>query len=289
MDALNLIDKLDSHEPQRFLCPLLDADTNRVHVMLDGIPYRFDLRNAEPGWWMLKPTTKSKAKIDSPVESMMDVMNYLRGLPRFLVITLFRIRESTWLVVPFNEADAEQRGWPNGEPRQLHLCRHRIQPFEVLEARWLGNTLIYHLPSANYGHSREAAQMRKDLLASNADILSICRDIPGMKSAWAILQEHIKEQRRQRQQEAIAKRKASIEEQLRWHLAFMGAELSSWHAAGEGYRVSWAHQGQQYSMDVARSGFIESAGICLRETDCRHNLTSIVAVMAEHRRLEREY
>lgn len=285
MDALNLIDELDTHKPKRFLAPVLDADRVRIHVLLDSIPYRFGVRHNEPGWWMLKPVSKSKAKVDSPVNSMMDVMNYLQGLPRFLVIALFRVRASTWLVVPFSSADAAQRGWPNGEPRQLHLVRHRIEPFDVLEARQLGNTLIYHLRSSAYGVSRITMAMRQNLLTEP----SSWPDIPGMRSAWFILQEHIKEQRRQRRQEAVAKRKASIEEQLRWHLAFMGAELNTWHEAGNSYRVTWTHGGQSYSMDVARSGFIESAGVCLDGTAGRHNLSAIVNVMEEHRRLGRTY
>lgn len=287
MDALRLIDKLDSHKPQRFLAPLLDADRIRVHVLLDGIPYRFDVKGAEPGWWMLKPTTKSEARIISPVESMLDVMNYLRGLPRFLVIALFRIRESTWLVVPFNDADAAQRSWPNGEPRQLHLVRHCVEPFDVLEARWLGGNLIYGMRACIADTSVTARLFRDHITDklppkpkfSTSEFLS----------AWTILREHIEEQRRQAGLQAEAKRKSSVEELLRFHLKFMGAELSSWHESGEGYRVNWTHQGQQYSMDVARSGFIESAGVCLDSQDRRHNLSSIVSVMELHRRLGRSY
>ena len=76
---------------------------------------------------------------------------------------------------------------------------------------------------------------------------------------------------------------------VRWHLEFMGAELNSWHESGNEYRITWTHGGQTHSMDVARSGFVESAGVCLEGTDRRHNLSSIVAVMQEHARLGRTY
>lgn len=285
MDALGLIDKLHSHQPRRFLAPVLDAAHVLVHALQDGVPYRFHLYNVEPGWWMLQPRGKSRARVDSPPESMMDVTDYLQVLPRFLVIALFRVRESTWIVVPFNTADAEQRGWHSGEPRQLHLCRHRIQPFDVLEARQLGAELLYHVRSCAYGASQAATMMRQNLLTEPAS----WPDIPGMKLAWHILQGHVEKQRKQKRREAREKRKASIEEQLRWHLAFMDAKLESWHEAGDDYRITWMHQGQTYSMDVARSGFVQSAGVCLDGTDRRHNLSSIVAVMQEHTRLGRTY
>jgi len=286
MDALSLIDKLDSHRPKHFLAPVLDAERVRIHTLLNGIPYRFDV-HSEPGWWVLKPTSKTRARRVGPPISMLDVMDYLRILPRFLVITLFRVRSSTWLVVPFNNADAEQRGWLNGEPRQLHLVRHRVQPFDVLVTRQLGNELIYHLRYCT-ADAGVVSKLLRDYL-TESELPEVRFSTREFRSAWEVLQQHVREQKKQERLQVEAKRKMSVEERLRFHLAFMGAELDSWYESGEGYRVAWTHGKQEYSMDVARSGFIKSAGVCLEGTDRRHNLSSIVATMDEHRRLGRTY
>ena len=286
MGILDLIHELDDHRPSTFLAPVLDADRVRVHAVQDNIPYTFTVQS-EPGWWILEPlSNKTKAQRVGPPRTMLDVTNYLKVLPRFLTIALFRVRNNTWLVVPFNSADAEQRGWLNGEPRELHLVRHRIQPLDVINARQLGGSLIYGSMSMAYGHSAEMNRMRQNLLNCHFEMTI---DIPGMAQAIDIIQQHIQEQRRMTKLKAAKERRSSVEEQLKWHLEFMGAELTSWHESGETYRVHWRHEGRNYSMDVARSGFLESAGVCLEGTDRNHNLSSAVAVMRRHRELGRTY
>jgi hypothetical protein len=218
---------------------------------------------------------------------MFDVVGYLSVLPRFLVIAVHRLRADAWMVVPWNASDAAQRGWPNAEPRAVHLVRDAIRPFDVVVARRLDRIFLYDMLDEGLGSSGASQTVRAVFNSARGDI-EVSGAPPEMLRAYSLLSDYAYGLQRTRQQRGEADRRTSVEGRLRWHLGFMGADLLGWHEAGEGYEVRWSYEGREYHTVLRRDLQVESAGICLDGTDQRHNLSSIVAVMEEARKRGRD-
>lgn len=263
MSLRKALERVLAHEPSEFLAPVPDAQAVRLFSLQNGIPYWFELRNPEPGWWYVVPETESDARLGNramPYEKL----DYLIQLPRFYVITAFRITHHTWLVVPFNPSDAAQRGWKNNYPRQMHLVRHDLDPHQIVEARDMAGCLLYGNIALRFD-----APLSQHALIQN------------------LVDERNKEiERRRIEQERLAKMQ-TLEGQMQLRLDFMGARLESWQEIGDGYEVKWSFNGVTHTATIARNLRIEAAGVCMQGTEQRHNLTSIVAVMEEARRLHR--
>lgn len=280
MSLVDVIDRVGDHIPEPFVAPIPDAEVVEVFTIQDGVPYRFKLQDTYPGWWIINPQSKLEARLGE-IPQPCDILAYLEQLPRFYAISCFRLSERTWLVVPYNAGDAAQRGWPSGEPKAMHLVRHNVKPFDVVVVR-SANTLLYEdLDTRLDGsHWKDWATLQLEdktgrLLPRNYD------------NALAILWQRKKELEEEARKRAIEEQRSTTEGEFHWQLAFMGADLESWLESGEGYEVTWSHEGERYSMRLRRDKRIASAGICLDRTDSSHNLSSIVAVMEEARRLER--
>ena len=284
MSLVDVVEQVGSHTPKPFIAPIPDAEVVDVFTLQDGIPYTFKLRAQSPGWWQVVPVSKSWAHLGEVPQSC-DILAYLDQLPRFYAICCFRLSERTWLVVPYNASDTAQRGWPNGEPRAMHLVRHAIRPFDVVVTRSLAGTLLYEDLDTRLGNWLFTESLRFAVEEDSIEPSASTRN--DFKNAYQIVYHRKVELKAEAQRQAIEKQHYTTEGKLRWQLAFMGANLESWLESGEGYKVTWSHEGERYSMRLRRDKRIASAGICLDRTDSSHNLSSIVAVMEEAKRLER--
>jgi len=276
------IDRLSNHYPQPFTAPIPNAEQVEVFTLQDNVPYRFRLRDAEPGWWVVTPETKAKARLDEPAQPC-DMLAYLTALPRFYVICCFRLAEGTWLVVPYNASDAAQRGWPDGEPRVMHLVCHAVKPFDVATARFLAGTLLYDGLDDRLGLCAHGHLLRSELgTQAGAATLKVNG---GFQNAYNIILKRRQELEAETRRQAVEHQRQTTEGELRWQLEFMGADLKAWSEVGNGYSVTWEHEGRSYTTTLQRDRRVASAGICLDRTDAQHNLSSIVRVMEEAERL----
>lgn len=279
-DALNRVTL-----PPPFVAPIPDAREVVVFTIHNEIPYHLTVLNARPGWYTIVPTNEISATIGD-IAGVDERIDYLDELPRFYVIALFYLSSDTFLVRPLSEADATQRGWNHAEPRQLHLVRGSVNPFDVLVARDLAGTLIFDSVDMRLGNYEKSRRFREYLRVGG-----MTRTDNNWSDAYLIINKRYQELRKKREQEErirmMQELRASTEDTLRFELAFMGAELEGWQESGSEYVVSWSYNGASYSMRVSREMRIESAGICLAGTDRQHNLSSIVGVMEEARRLHR--
>lgn len=280
MSLLGVLSRLQNQTPDPFVAPIIDAQSVRVLSVQQNVPYWFTLQNPEPGWWRLVPTGQAQARLSARLAPP-PILDYLAHLPRFLVIALFPAGESSWLCVPFNRADAAQRGWPEGSPRLLHLVRHRLQPLDVVVARSLAGTLLYDTVDERLGYSTRSHLLREsiarnDVEETNADLANAC---------W-IIQDRLREQRREQTQAATEARRGNLEAEIRHQLDFMGANLVGWQE-GETITVTYEYNGMERTVEIGRDFRTVSAGICLDDTDRDHDLASVVNVLEEARRLHR--
>lgn len=290
--ALSLIDKV----PGPFVCPIPAAGWTLAWVVEDNVTYQFPIHNVEPGWWEVAPSSPSEARA-TKLASPWEYLAYLESLPRAYVVVLYRLEAYTWLCTPYNLADAAQRGWADGEPRVLHLVRHSVQPFDLVDARALGDLLLFHRVDDRLD-TRQVTELCRLSLPVSANPPHEATD--GYAHAYQFVRQRVEaeqrrvaeEARRLAQEEAEARRQqqlATTEGRLRWYLEFMGADMVGWTESGEGYRVTWSYDGHQHTARVSRDLRLDSAGICLghRGQERRQNLSSVVAVIQEARRRKR--
>jgi hypothetical protein len=289
-DLLSVIDRMADHRPEPFVAPLPEAERITVLTIQDGIPYRFKVRDPVRGWWRLRPNVErgTARRVDEAQPG--DVLTYLAELPRFLAIALFRLEPQTWLCMPWNASDAAQRGWPDGEPRVLHLVHDAIRAFDPVQARSLAGLMLY-------GGMANLYQAMYDAQALQADLSCEPRHATYRQARRIVLQrnEQLRLQaaaeERQRRRLAVAQaaveRRQSIEEHIAWQLGFMGAQLVGWAEAGESLEVTWEYEGHEHTAEVRRDLVGLSAGICLAGTAGSHNLSSLVAAIQRARELHR--
>lgn len=200
-----------------------------------------------------------------------------------MVIVLFSVDNNTSLVVPFNASDASQRGWLNSEPRKLHITRgHQIckTPLSIIQARMMGGQLLYDRPWFDYNSMVQIQQA--NLALEGAE--TVCKQF---SVAIDIIIRH-KERIEQRRLEQVEKnRRNTVEGRLKDDLEYVGASLLNWSEIGDGHEVTYEYNGAQFTMTVGENNRIESAGICLNDTDRDHNLSSIVLAMENARKLRR--
>jgi hypothetical protein len=258
---LSVLDRIAKHTPQPFVAPIPDLERVRLFTLQDDIPYWFHAPKT-PGWWRVIPKGGryqyvTQDRLAYPCE----YVPYLEQLPRFYVFALYPLSRWTWLCVPANSADAEQRGWPNGEPRPLHLVRY-LSREGIAQARQMGDLMLFD----DVSH-RATGWPRSDV-----------------ESAESLIGARQREFERKLEEERRKQRLATAEGQMEYMLGLSGAELDSWSALESGYRVTWSHNGRTNEMVLNRNMTVRSAGVCLDGTDQTHDLASIVQVMLERER-----
>jgi hypothetical protein len=259
-------------ELEPFVAPIPDAHDVYVWTIQDEVPYRVRIWHPDPGWWWVEPTAQTRGRIFEPAGAG-EILEYLDELPRIYVIILFRVAERTWLCTPLNAADAAQRGWASGEPRVLHLAWGTIEPYDVVSARLLSQTVLFD----SVADRLESRLWTEHAQVGNATSADFAR-------AMEIVNAEIDRRRKEEREKALAEQRTTLEGNIRWHLEFAGANLVGWKEQGEGVRVEWEYGGQRYDMRVSRNMRIESAGVCLSGGDRHFNLSSIVSVMEERNR-----
>lgn len=285
MSLLNLIDKLADKKPEPFVAPVPFAQEVTVRTIQDSVPYRFSVQNPRPGWWTLIPQGKL-SRIDKPAAPS-DVIDYLNQLPRFYVIALYPTSETTWLVVPYSIADAAQRGWKDGQPREVHLVRMAVESFDVLVTRSLAGTLIFDDIDTRLGTHTITSALREALATEGKSVSEA-----NWRNAWNTVylryQQVAESKKKAEMQARIIESRLTDEEAIRFQLEFMGASLRDIQTTKTGYTVGWTSpDGRTYDMRVGHNLHIEVAGLCLSGQDNMFNLSAMVSIMERAEELHR--
>lgn len=283
MSLIGVLDKLEKHEPQPFLAPIPSAQMVSCFTVQDSIPYWFHLRNPQAGWWWIEPG-RSDSWLRHQAQPH-EYLSYLAQLPRFVVIAVEQRAEGV-IVVPYNAADAAQRGWPNSEPRYAYLTREvQLLDFSTIAVRNMAGTLLfddlYPLDIQQQLFLSQAAQSSLQLQA-----------VPvSFQVAWQIVAARLFNERLE---QARLKAERVRQEQMKTergrfehHLGFVGASLVTYKKQGERFDVTYTYNGAQFTVNVRPDMRIESAGICLAGGDRNNDLSSIVLTMEQARREHR--
>lgn len=281
MSLLSVLDRVSSHTPEEFIAPVPQASNVSLFSLQDNIPYRFSLSSPLAGWWTIVPRSKTDAVLGNRVLAH-EKFDYLKQLPRFYVIAVAQVNETTWLCTPYNLADAEQRGWKNGQPRNVYLTSGNITPYSILVARRLDQILLFEIVN-----SRVVTTSNK-----------LGTDRKSWELAYSIV-ENIREQERQEQlrferelheqarQQELAELRANAANFAEHQLDLAGAKMTNFLQKSDGYEVSWTYDGATFTMPLLSNLQVESAGICLAGTDQNYSLGHIVHVMQQARELNR--
>lgn len=284
---LDVVNRVSNHQPRPFIAPIPDADTVEVFTLQDSIPYRFRLRRAEPGWWLLAPND-NRVHVSRPAHAH-EYLQYLDYLPRFYAIACYRVAEGVWLVVPFNASDASQRGWRDGSPRLVHLVRESVRPFDVIDVRSMAGTLLYNTVAGLEIHNTmQCRQALEDaVIAQNVNV--------NWMNAALLVEERRKELyrlseegRREAAKRALEAQRRTLEDRIRFDAEFVGAELVSITDAGDDLNVTWTYDGYTHTSRINRQGRLESAGICLGDYRSEyewHNMSTLILAIQEARGL----
>ena len=270
MSLLSTLNRVSEFQPGSFVTPVWNPHM-RVLSVQDNIPIWCDVSTRVPGWWKVTPGSKLGlhyiASTLSPAAPW-EQYTFLEQLPRFYVITLFRVRENTWLCVPYNAADAAQRYWLNSTPREMYLVNENISQLTCVSARLFADIMLYESVAR--------------IIAETSPSIGLARGI--------IREREVELEKKQRELERLEREvvlRNSLEGRIEQHLDFMGASVVQWEEEGEGVRVTWEYEGYTHSSWIARDTSVLSAGICLHGTDREHNLSTLVATIQEARELHR--
>jgi len=270
MSLKNTLLRVAEFQPRPFIAPIWNPRM-RVLAIQDRIPFHVNIEAPSPGWWKIIPSFKLNGiwtETGTLPAAPWEIYEFLEQLPRFYVITLFRVRENTWLCVPYNASDAQQRGWPASTPREVYLVAENISPLMCVSVRKFANVLLYDSPGERLAETSPNLQMAQEIIRQ--------RELELEKSK----KEAVEAARKLEESN-------SIEGKIKDNLDFMGANLVQWEEEGEGIRVTWEYEGYRHSSRITRDAGVLSAGICLDGTDREHNLSALVAVIQEARELHR--
>lgn len=277
-NLLQALQRVKDNKLEDFIAPLPEGTIDLLSVQ-NGIPYWFEIANGTPGWYKLSPRKlpirNSRAiQILEEEPQPFEIEDYLNQLPHFNVIALYPVSsQGSWLCVPHSVGDTRQRGW-DGKPKVFTLCQDNIEPLDVVRVANLAGTLIYHEVSKLALESILA----KEMLEGNGTV--------NMNSDWWVAFGLVTERVSQIRQQA---KPMTLEENLKHSLGFVGAQLVNYQEiVGGQLEVTYSYQGMTWTLPkVDKNLRIQSAGICLSGTDRQHNLSSIVEVMHEARKLRR--
>jgi len=285
MSLLSVLERVAEHTPEPFIAPIPQANTVDIFSVQSDIPYKFTLQNARSGWWNVLPRSKIHAGLGTRIWPH-EKFSYLAQLPRFYVIAIAQVNATTWLVTPFNIADAAQRGWKNGEPKQIFLTGY-IEQFDVVVARKLDQILLYE------GHNTRIATFAREYIDNHQydnfvgkdksfnHALNIIRAIRAQEKQRELEEEkRLREHAQQKKLQEFSKNAKSYAEH---QLQMVGAELQDFSKIDDGYEITWEFDGVRFTVPVFDNLQVQSAGICLAGTDSFHSLPMIVQTMQDAR------
>lgn len=292
-NLLQALQRVKDNKLEDFIAPLPEGTVDLLSVQND-IPYWFQITNETPGWYTIKPMVERYAntigdkrfRFAHPIGTPQpfEIEDYLNQLPHFNVIALYPVSQGSWLCVPHSVGDTKQRGW-DGKPKVFTLCQENIEPLDVVRVANLAGTLIYHEMSK---FSTESAASKFLLEVDNVLKGNLKDDIKRFnndwKSAFSLVLERVNRVR------AKAKER-NLEENIKHHLEFVGASLKDWKENVDGtLQITFTdpYDGKPYTLPKVNKNLrTQVAGLCLSGTDSQHNLSSIVEVIHEARKLRR--
>lgn len=255
----------DAFMQTSFISPVMR--NKPIRVKIDNIVMNMEVIKPKDfeGWGVFKPLSMKEAKkVREP--NMAEKRNYLKMLPAVRVIICSR-KDDQWFGLPANQAD-ERFKIQGLVPVRLP---EEVQMFETVLTRFDGSNFWYER-SDRSANARNAVYLR-ETISNIVDVEKL--ELEGLtakeRQAYAIA--FLNE---------IANLKDKHEDRLRNAVEAAGAEFKSYVERGSTYTVEYVVDGQRHRSTVNKDTLeIQSAGICLNNTDNRFDLRSLVGVVRE--------
>lgn len=293
-----LLDQLAAKEEaflkQQFLAPALPGGV--VAVRIAGVVCRVKIEPRHfTGWGVFEPVSHSEA-IVARTASLAERRRYLALFPAVRLIVC--LREGTmWYGSPASFGDGRVR-IEGVAPIEL---AEEVQLFDVVVARYDGTRFWFdevdprHDPAA-------AAYLRASLNDAVDPAALVRRDLtPEQRAAYEVqlfsqlppdeppadeVAERAPQRARRRAELRRAQRAAAaadpVRARLRENLSHAGAQLIDYLERADGFRVTYAVDGAQYTTSVNKHDLtVQVAGICLSGEDQNFDLASLVGVLRE--------
>lgn len=289
------------------IAPLLPS--GRVRTRVSGLVYEFTPRTPFTGWGRFRPVNEREVELAGEAPPW-ERGAYLELFPALRVVLLWpdpgARAPGTWLALPYNESDAQQRFGFAMEPLPVFLCdpTDGAQRFERVLTRVDGRTLWFEgldvLANPLHAEWLRDASTRNNggdfppgLAASERQALLYWRihQLEASLPAATRLPAQLPHRNRQEQRAWLGQlaRRNVLEEGLRHALAKAGATLHSFSelTTSDGSPgqlvVEWSEDGRvrRYRSTIDPHLGVISSGICLSGRDHDFDLTSLVSVMSD--------
>lgn len=248
-----------------FLAPRVRGGLVRARVA--GAIYTFRVDGGFEGWGRWRPVDARSARLEAAA-TVAERDAYLERLRPLRVILARPLVGQAWVVYPFNESDARQKGW-DGSPLVLQLVGgygRTAQAFDRVVA-YTDGAAFWCGEADGRADPRDAAMARRQLSEGN---LELTIGPPELRVAYSIVIQQDVRARAQRE-------RRRLEEAL----AIGGGKLDTYDDRGATWLVNWrTSSGERHSSVVRKSDLtVTSAGICLSGRDADFDLHALVGVV----------
>jgi hypothetical protein len=256
------------------------------------------------GWGIFQPTGIDTLQLVREAHEW-ERLAYLEALPALRAIAVHPLRGKTWLCVAFNRSDAHQRNFPT-EPFLAHLFLPEVAPLDVVIVRTDGSNWWYDGLDTHYDleRSERLRAFVQSQLASCLDaptplerlkrlrsyaLTSVPNASPEEAFACELLFAEERRKWEEKEWEQLSpeeKKRLLTEQEMRWQLSLLGAQLVSVHQEGDTYLIRWRDGHREHTTVLDASLSVLSAGVCLAGREQEFDLASIVSVMREAERMD---
>lgn len=263
---MNAFDRLalaeSSFLTSQFLSPVLPGRSVRVRI--DGVILSLKVSSVK-GWCVLRPISTTRAVFVRHA-TMTEQQSYLNLFPSLRLI-LCR-KNSMWNGVPASHSD-KRFSIAGLAPVEWV---EEVQIFDTVTCRFDGYTLWYD----SHDDGRIALYLRQELQKLTEPCeLEFSGLTPEFRDAYLMAYGPAISA------DVEAKRDKN-EERLKSALRRAGADYQSYIEREQTYTVSYMVGGESHRSTVRKDTLqVESAGICLNNTDSRFDLQSLVSVISE--------
>lgn len=265
---MQLLEKLISEEEnlKEFIAPVVSDGFARIRV--SGLIKAFKvLPTTYEGFGIFKPEEHFALVMRNA--EFEEKMEYLERLPYLRMVLIKRVRNKSWLTIPFNLSDAKIR-FGIKEPKVVHLVEDCL-PFDQVIIS-VDSEVLWFKETDERADFEIAERLRNAKLGELNEKGLTPEQIQAFKIAYQI-DEKMKAQ--------------TMDARLQRALSISGAKLVEFEdgRVDDTLEVTWDWEGENHTVTINKNNFqVISAAFCLEGGDSNYDLTSIVSVWRDRDR-----
>lgn len=270
--VLDIIDKLGEKEQQitdlEFISPVFFSDT--VVTSIDGLIYKFKIKDVKPGWYKIRPVDEYTAKVVDDAD-IVDRDQYLHRLGK-LRVTLTMKRGQIFLALPDK---ANKFGLPFNELIPVLLFDDTVLDFDRAIVRYDGSNCWFE--SVDMGNDPSKADYLRGSLEKYVEPEKITYPKLSFEEKMAYtLRTTFDKNFYQDKKEVVLKR----------DVEHAGGKFIRYVERSDHYSVTYKVDGSEFTSHISKDSnhMVIAAGICLSGHDHLFDLKSLITVVREAQR-----